>query len=112
MKQRQAIGSRPCCYLITRLPGAVKSTLSRHFVQTHVHVSTCLAACIDHTPKGLYKKAKAGQLSHLNGWDDPYECGSNAELVVTTTNTLLNASIDTLIEHVTALQKEALWIPA
>jgi bifunctional enzyme CysN/CysC len=45
-----------------------------------VFVDTPLAACIERDPKGLYAKAKAGQLKNFTGIDAPYEAPIAAEL--------------------------------
>jgi bifunctional enzyme CysN/CysC len=47
-----------------------------------VHVATSLEECERRDPKGLYARARAGELSHLTGVDDPYEPPSDAEVVV------------------------------
>jgi adenylylsulfate kinase len=38
-----------------------------------VFVDAPLAVCEQRDPKGLYRKARLGELSHLTGLDDPYE---------------------------------------
>ncbi|MGV8893403.1 MAG: adenylyl-sulfate kinase [Burkholderiaceae bacterium] len=38
-----------------------------------VYVATDLATCMERDPKGLYALAQAGKITHLTGWDDPYE---------------------------------------
>lgn len=38
-----------------------------------IHLSTSLEECMRRDPKGLYAKARAGELHGLTGWDDPYE---------------------------------------
>lgn len=38
-----------------------------------VYVSTPLSVCEQRDPKGLYKKARIGQLSNMTGIDSPYE---------------------------------------
>src|SRR5881392_3838582 len=38
-----------------------------------VHVATPIAVCETRDPKGLYKKARAGELKNFTGIDDPYE---------------------------------------
>jgi adenylylsulfate kinase len=45
-----------------------------------VFVDTPLAVCEQRDPKGLYQKARAGQIKHFTGIDDPYEPPLNAEL--------------------------------
>jgi adenylylsulfate kinase len=46
------------------------------------HVNTSLAICEERDPKGLYKKARAGQIKGFTGIDDPYEAPPNPELVL------------------------------
>lgn len=45
-----------------------------------VHVATPLARCEQRDPKGLYAKARAGQISGMTGIDDPYEPPTAPEL--------------------------------
>ena len=47
-----------------------------------VHVATSLEECERRDPKGLYARARAGELSHLTGVDDPYEPPVAADVVV------------------------------
>ena len=47
-----------------------------------VFVDTPLEICEARDPKGLYKKARAGQLKGMTGIDDPYEAPSNPELIL------------------------------
>ena len=52
------------------------------FVEVYVKVS--LEAAEKRDPKGLYKKARAGQIKGFTGIDDPYEAPESAELVIDT----------------------------
>ena len=45
-----------------------------------VFVDTPLAECEQRDPKGLYKKARAGEIKHFTGIDDPYEAPEQAEI--------------------------------
>jgi bifunctional enzyme CysN/CysC len=47
-----------------------------------VFVDTPLAECERRDPKGLYKKARAGELANFTGIDDPYEPPLDAELTL------------------------------
>lgn len=47
-----------------------------------VYVDTPLAVCEERDPKGLYKKARAGEIKHFTGIDDPYEAPTAPELVL------------------------------
>ncbi|MEM7706373.1 MAG: bifunctional sulfate adenylyltransferase/adenylylsulfate kinase [Pseudomonadota bacterium] len=49
-----------------------------------IHVSTPLEVCEARDRKGLYAKARAGQLKGFTGIDDPYEAPDNAEVVINT----------------------------
>jgi adenylylsulfate kinase len=52
------------------------------FIEVYVNVS--LAAAEQRDPKGLYKKARAGQIKGFTGIDDPYEAPDHAEIVIDT----------------------------
>ena len=43
-----------------------------------------LEECEKRDPKGLYKKARAGEIKEFTGIDSPYEAPDNAEVVITT----------------------------
>ena len=46
------------------------------------HVATSLEECERRDPKGLYARARAGEISGLTGVDDPYEPPESPEVVV------------------------------
>jgi adenylylsulfate kinase len=50
-----------------------------------VHVSTPIETCEGRDPKGLYKKARAGELKGFTGVDDPYEPPLRPELTIDAT---------------------------
>jgi adenylylsulfate kinase len=47
-----------------------------------IFVDTPLEVCEARDPKGLYKKARAGELKGFTGIDDPYEAPAKAELTL------------------------------
>ena len=47
-----------------------------------VHVATSIEECERRDPKGLYARARAGELKHLTGVDDPYEPPEAPDVVV------------------------------
>jgi sulfate adenylyltransferase, large subunit len=49
---------------------------------TEVYVDTPLEVCEARDPKGLYKKARAGEIRNFTGIDSPFEAPSNPELVL------------------------------
>ena len=46
-------------------------------------VDTPLAVCEARDPKGLYEKARAGEITGMTGIDDPYEAPEHPEFRVT-----------------------------
>jgi adenylylsulfate kinase len=64
-----------------------------------VHVNTPIETCEQRDPKGLYKKARAGQLKGFTGIDDPYEPPTKAELSIDATGVSPQQATVTLIEY-------------
>ena len=50
-----------------------------------VHIDTPIAVAEERDPKGLYKKARSGQMVNFTGIDSPYEAPENAEIRIDTT---------------------------
>lgn len=65
-----------------------------------IFVATDLATCEARDPKGLYKKARAGEIDDFTGIDAPYEAPENPEFVVDTSGATVEASVDTLIAYI------------
>lgn len=60
---------------------AVRNILEvNEFIEIYVKAS--LATCESRDPKGLYKKARAGEIKGFTGIDDPYEEPLNPEIVL------------------------------
>jgi sulfate adenylyltransferase len=64
-----------------------------------VHVATPLEVCEQRDRKGLYARARAGQLRGLTGVDDPYEEPPSAELTVDTTDMSVPAAIEVVLAY-------------
>ncbi len=62
-----------------------------------VHVDTPLKVAEDRDVKGLYKKARAGQLKNFTGIDSPYEAPDNAEIVIDTTRLSPEAAAEEIV---------------
>jgi adenylyl-sulfate kinase len=45
-----------------------------------IHVATAVEVCAERDPKGLYAKARSGEIQHFTGISDPYEEPRNPEL--------------------------------
>jgi adenylylsulfate kinase len=64
-----------------------------------IHVATPIATCEQRDPKGLYKKARAGQLKNFTGVDDPYEAPPQPELTLDATTTSPQEATVLLLEY-------------
>ncbi|WP_106402827.1 sulfate adenylyltransferase subunit CysN [Actinocorallia populi] len=64
-----------------------------------VHVDTPLDVAERRDPKGLYKKARQGDLENFTGVDSPYEAPVSPELRIDTTATSPAEAADLIIEH-------------
>lgn len=62
-----------------------------------VFVDTPIDICEQRDPKGLYKKARAGEIPQFTGITDPYEPPENPELVLQTEDLPAEASVDAII---------------
>lgn len=71
------------------------------FVEVYVH-ATVEEIAANRDPKGLYKKALAGEITGFTGVDDPYEVPENPELVV---DTLVESPEESLQHVMTVLMK-------
>ena len=82
-----------------------------------VFVDTPIADCMERDPKGLYAKAKAGQLKNFTGVDAPYEAPEGPEVHLVTTgcspeelaSIVLNALRDRRIVVVAVRFRAVLW---
>lgn len=70
-----------------------------------VFISTPLQECERRDPKGLYKRARLGQVMQFTGISAPYEAPSNADITLDTTGRLLEDCVQQVAEHVLALQR-------
>lgn len=75
------------------------------FVEIYVRCS--LEACEDRDPKGLYKKARTGEISNFTGISSPYEEPLQPELVVDSDQHSIEACVDQMI----AFLRERNYLP-
>jgi adenylylsulfate kinase len=77
---------------------AVRASLAPgEFIEVYISVS--LAEAEKRDPKGLYKKARAGQLKGFTGIDDPYEAPQNPEIVIDTETSDPEAAARTILDY-------------
>jgi bifunctional enzyme CysN/CysC len=65
-----------------------------------VFVKADLATCEDRDPKGLYARARAGEIAEFTGVSAPYEAPDAPDLVVDTAAGDISACVAVLLEHV------------
>ena len=73
---------------------------TEHFVE--VFVDTPLEICEQRDPKGMYARARRGEIKEFTGIDDPYELPDSAELRLTTTDVSPDENAEKIIQHLTA----------
>ncbi|WP_040491345.1 sulfate adenylyltransferase subunit CysN [Ilumatobacter nonamiensis] len=83
-------------------PFAAERRLARDRVEdgefVEVHVDTPLALAEERDPKGLYAKARAGELENFTGIDSPYEVPESPEVRIDTSMTTAEEAADEIVE--------------
>lgn len=62
-----------------------------------IYVECPLDVAEERDPKGLYKKARAGEIKNFTGIDDPYEAPTQPELVLNTAEMTLEEEVQTIL---------------
>ncbi|MEY2919841.1 MAG: hypothetical protein RL261_1146, partial [Pseudomonadota bacterium] len=74
-----------------------------------VHVDTPLSVAEDRDVKGLYKKARRGELKNFTGIDSPYESPEHPEIYIDTTKRTSEQSAEAIVDY---LQQAGALSPA
>lgn len=69
-----------------------------------VFVKTSLSVCESRDSKGLYKKARNGQVKNFTGIDSPYEEPTSPEIVIDTESMSKDETVDYLVNRLRELQ--------
>ena len=69
--------------------------MCRNFIE--VYVSTSLEVCEKRDVKGLYKKARRGEITSFTGIDDPYEAPLKPEITINTAEDSVDESFEKLL---------------
>lgn len=64
-----------------------------------IFVDCDLASAEKRDPKGLYKKARAGEIKNFTGIDDPYEAPVNAEIHLVSDKMSLNDEVNYIMQY-------------
>ncbi len=61
------------------------------------YVKCSLAVCESRDPKGLYKRARTGEITDMTGISAPYEEPDNPDIIIETDNLTLEQSVDLMV---------------
>ena len=67
-----------------------------------VFMDTSLETCEQRDPKGLYKKARSGEIKYFTGIDSPYEAPEQPEIRIHSTEANFEQSVDQIIDYLHA----------
>ena len=65
-----------------------------------IYINTSLEECERRDVKGLYKKARAGEIKNMTGISAPYEAPINPDLEIVTDNQSIEASVQTILDFI------------
>ena len=68
-----------------------------------VYCKCSLEECIRRDPKGLYRKAMAGEITNMTGIQDPYEEPLNPEVVIDTEHNQVEHNVEEVLEKLREL---------
>lgn len=71
---------------------------SQNFHQ--VYLSADLDTCEERDPKGLYKKARLGEIKDFTGIDSPYEVPEKSDLIIDTQKLSIDDSVEKLFHYI------------
>jgi len=77
---------------------SIRDLLGERFIE--IYVKCDLATCEDRDPKGLYKKARDGEIQNFTGIDAPYEEPRNPEILIDTANLSVVEAVDRIIAYI------------
>lgn len=84
---------------------------SREFVKSicknyvEIHVSTSLEECERRDVKGLYKKARSGQIQNFTGVTDPYEAPQNPDLRIDSEKITVEEAVALILKKLEVLPR-------
>lgn len=80
----------------------VRALVEQHGRFVLVYVSTPIAVCEQRDAKGLYARARAGEVRRFTGVSDPYEVPNDAEIMLDTSGASIKESLEQLVTALNA----------
>ena len=74
-----------------------------------IHISTSLQECEQRDTKGLYKKARRGEVKDFTGIDSPYEAPENPDVMVDTQNKTVEECVHMILQKVGLVWVDGVW---
>lgn len=88
-------------------PFRAEREMARRLIGDHnfieVYVDTPLEICEQRDPKGLYRKARSGDIPNMTGITSPYEPPLNPELVIHTPRVEVNKAVSLILDRLTMI---------
>ncbi len=78
---------------------AIRSLFSSSEEFIEVYLKCDLAVCESRDPKGLYKKARRGEIPDFTGISQPYEIPANPEITIETDRLGIDESVETIVAY-------------
>jgi len=75
----------------------LRNAIKQDFIEIFVNCS--LKNCEKRDPKGLYKKARSGEIKNFTGIDSPYETPTNPELIINTDTQTPEESAEAILNY-------------
>ena len=85
--------------------GVQKIVKAENFIE--IYVNTSLEECERRDVKGLYKKARTGEVKNMTGISAPYEAPVNPDLEVITDGSSTEENVKTILEFITLKLKQS-----
>ncbi len=77
----------------------VRSLIQENGRFIEIYLSTPIAVCEQRDRKGLYAKARTGEIKQFTGVSDPYEVPENAEMVIDTSEFSISKACDEIMDY-------------
>jgi sulfate adenylyltransferase len=75
-----------------------RERVQRYGAFFEIHVATPLAVCEARDPKGLYRRARRGEIKGFTGIDDPFEEPQNPELAIDTSRIKTDEAVRMILD--------------
>ncbi|NLP59243.1 adenylyl-sulfate kinase [Lutibacter sp. B1] len=66
-----------------------------------IYINTSVEECERRDVKGLYKKARAGEIKNMTGLSAPYEAPENPDIEIKTEKSSIEESVKKIVEYIT-----------